>query len=305
MSSDEISTIFEELKTFKKPSVKNVKVVCEKAKEVLSKEDNLIHVPSPVILCGDVHGQFHDLLELFKLGGYPPETNYLFIGDYVDRGHDSIETILYLLCLKVKYPTRMYLTRGNHECQNISLTFGLYDEVIHKYGNAEIWHILTDLFNYLPLVALIEMQMFCAHGGLSPKITKIDEIRALNRFQDIPIEGSITDLVWSDPDDRPGWSTSPRGTGFTFGMDVSLQFNHTNNLTLIARAHQLVSEGYNWCHNHNVVTVFSAPNYCYRCGNQAAIMMIDENLKYTFLQFDHVAPSPKINVTRSVPDYLL
>ena len=256
-------------------------------------------------MCGDIHGQFHDLLEIFQLGGYPPETNYLFIGDYVDRGHDSVETIIFLLCLKIQYPSRIYLTRGNHECVNVSMTYGLYDEVLQKYRSLDVWNILTDLFNYLPLAALIEKQMFCAHGGLSPALQTIDEINTLDRLQDIPTTGGITDLVWSDPDDRQGWAISPRGTGYTFGSDISMHFNYTNGLTLIARAHQLVTEGYNWCHNHNVITVFSAPNYCYRCGNQAAIMLIDENLKYTFLQFDHVPPQPRISVTRTAPDYLL
>ncbi|OMJ65874.1 hypothetical protein SteCoe_37490 [Stentor coeruleus] len=305
MSFDFFQKIIEDLKSSKRVSEEDVKKVCEFAKEVLSKEKNVIHVHSPIILCGDVHGQFHDLLELFKLGGYPPETNYLFLGDYVDRGYDSVETITFLLCLKIRYPSRIFLTRGNHECVNISLTYGLYDEILRKYKSLELWHILTDMFNYLPLAALIENQMFCAHGGLSPDVTKIDEIDNLNRFQDIPITGCMTDLVWSDPDDRQGWAISPRGTGFTFGMDISVQFNHINNLTLIARAHQLVTEGYNWCHNHNVITLFSAPNYCYRCGNQAAIMLIDENLKYTFLQFDHAPAPPSINIVRSVPDYLL
>lgn len=305
MSNDYIIRVTEELKEFKPVQVHDIKNICNKAKEIFALESNVLRVRSPIILCGDIHGQFHDLLEIFQLGGYPPETNYLFIGDFVDRGRDSIETIVFLLCLKIRYPSRIFLTRGNHECINISRTYGLYDEVLQKYRSIEVWHILTDLFNYLPLCALIENQMFCAHGGLSPEITNTDDINSINRIQDIPTTGAVTDLVWSDPDDRQGWSTSPRGTGFTFGIDISMQFNHTNNLTLIARAHQLVTEGYNWCHNHNVVTVFSAPNYCYRCGNQAAIMLIDENLKYTFLQFDHVQPEPRISITRTAPDYLL
>ena len=117
------------------------------------------------------------------------------------------------------------------------------------------------------------------------------------------------DILWSDPDDRCGWGISPRGAGYTFGQDVSETFNHTNGLKLIARAHQLIMEGYNWCHDRNVVTIFSAPNYCYRCGNQAAVMEIDEHLKYTFLQFD-AAPRPRnitgeIDTGKRVPDYFL
>jgi serine/threonine-protein phosphatase 2A catalytic subunit len=305
MSYDYIESVIETLKSFKHVSSIDIKNICNKAKEILVTEGNVINVKSPIILCGDIHGQFHDLLELFKLGGYPPETNYLFIGDYVDRGYYSVETIVFLLCLKIRYPSRLFLTRGNHECVNVSLTYGLYDEVIKKYNTQEVWQILTDLFNYLPLAALIENQMFCAHGGLSPDVSTVDQINSIERLQDIPVSGPMTDLVWSDPDDRLGWGASPRGTGYTFGLDISVQFNHTNNLTLIARAHQLVTEGYNWCHNHNVITVFSAPNYCYRCGNQAAIMLIDDNLKYTFLQFDHAPPPPSIKITRTAPDYLL
>jgi diadenosine tetraphosphatase ApaH/serine/threonine PP2A family protein phosphatase len=125
-------------------------------------------------------------------------------------------------------------------------------------------------------------QIFCLHGGLSPSIDTLDEIRrGFERIMEVPHEGAMCDLLWSDPDDRCGWGISPRGAGYTFGQDISESFNHTNKLHLIARAHQLVMEGFNWSHEQNVVTIFSAPNYCYRCGNQAAIMEIDEHLKYT------------------------
>lgn len=158
--------------------------------------------------------------------------------------------------------------------------------------------LFTDLFDFLPLTALIDNQIFCLHGGLSPSIDTLDNIRALDRIQEVPHEGPMCDLLWSDPDDRCGWGISPRGAGYTFGQDISEAFNQNNGLTLVARAHQLVMEGYNWSQDRNVVTIFSgmeftlvisygvliirkAPNYCYRCGNQAAIMEIDEHLKYT------------------------
>ncbi len=122
----------------------------------------------------------------------------------------------------------------------------------------------------------VENSIFCLHGGLSPSIDTLDAIRTLDRVQEVPHEGAMCDLLWSDPDDREGWGISPRGAGFTFGRDISEQYNHTNGLKLVARAHQLVMEGYSWQHEKNVVTIFSAPNYCYRCGNQAAIMETDE-----------------------------
>jgi len=244
-------------------------------------------------------------MELFRIGGKCPDTNYLFMGDYVDRGYYSVETVTLLVAMKVRYKDRVTILRGNHESRQITQVYGFYDECLRKYGNANVWKFFTDLFDYLPLTALIETQIFCLHGGLSPSIDSLDHIRSLDRLQEVPHEGPMCDLLWSDPDDRCGWGISPRGAGYTFGQDISEQFNHQNGLTLVARAHQLVMEGYNWCHDQNVVTIFSAPNYCYRCGNQAAIMEIDERMKYTFLQFDPAPRRGEPHVTRRTPDYFL
>ncbi|KAI0852966.1 serine/threonine-protein phosphatase pp2a catalytic subunit [Daldinia vernicosa] len=283
----------------------DVQRLCEKAREVLQDESNVQPVKCPVTVCGDIHGQFHDLMELFKIGGPNPDTNYLFMGDYVDRGYYSVETVTLLVALKIRYPQRITILRGNHESRQITQVYGFYDECLRKYGNANVWKFFTDLFDYLPLTALIDNQIFCLHGGLSPSIDTLDNIRALDRIQEVPHEGPMCDLLWSDPDDRCGWGISPRGAGYTFGQDISEAFNHNNGLTLIARAHQLVMEGYNWSQDRNVVTIFSAPNYCYRCGNQAAIMEIDEHLKYTFLQFDPCPRAGEPMVSRRTPDYFL
>ena len=278
-----------------------MKKLCDKAREVLSNESNVQPVSCPVTVIGDVHGQFHDLMELFRIGGRPPETNFLMMGDYVDRGYYSVETVTLVMTLKVRYRDRVHLLRGNHESRQITQVYGFYDECLRKYGNANVWKYFTDLFDFLPLTCLIENRIFCPHGGLSPSLDTLDHIRVLDRVQEVPHEGPICDLLWSDPDDRSGWGISPRGAGYTFGQDISEQFNHTNGLTLVARAHQLVMDGYNWCHDKNVVTLFSAPNYCYRCGNEAAIMEIDEHMKYTFLQFDPAPRRGKPEVTRRTP----
>ncbi|XP_054834492.1 cyclin-dependent kinase-like 3 isoform X2 [Eublepharis macularius] len=289
------------------PSLLNVDQNREKqeAKEILTKESNVQEVRCPVTVCGDVHGQFHDLMELFRIGGKSPDTNYLFMGDYVDRGYYSVETVTLLVALKVRYRERITILRGNHESRQITQVYGFYDECLRKYGNANVWKYFTDLFDYLPLTALVDGQIFCLHGGLSPSIDTLDHIRALDRLQEVPHEGPMCDLLWSDPDDRGGWGISPRGAGYTFGQDISETFNHANGLTLVSRAHQLVMEGYNWCHDRNVVTIFSAPNYCYRCGNQAAIMELDDTLKYSFLQFDPAPRRGEPHVTRRTPDYFL
>lgn len=181
----------------------------------------------------------------------------LVAGDYVDRGYYSVETVTLLVALKIRYPSRITILRGNHESRQITQVYGFYDECLRKYGNANVWKYFTDLFDYLPLTALIDNQIFCLHGGLSPSIDTLDNIRALDRIQEVPHEGPMCDLLWSDPDDRCGWGISPRGAGYTFGQDISEAFNHNNGLTLIARAHQLVMEGYNWSQDRNVVTIFS------------------------------------------------
>ncbi|KFY13253.1 hypothetical protein V491_06475 [Pseudogymnoascus sp. VKM F-3775] len=303
-----ISTLdgwIESLMACKQLAEVDVQRLCEKAREVLQEESNVQPVKCPVTVCGDIHGQFHDLMELFRIGGPNPDTNYLFMGDYVDRGYYSVETVTLLVALKIRYPQRITILRGNHESRQITQVYGFYDECLRKYGNANVWKHFTDLFDYLPLTALIDNQIFCLHGGLSPSIDTLDNIRALDRIQEVPHEGPMCDLLWSDPDDRCGWGISPRGAGYTFGQDISEAFNHNNGLTLVARAHQLVMEGYNWSQDRNVVTIFSAPNYCYRCGNQAAIMEIDEHLKYTFLQFDPCPRAGEPMVSRRTPDYFL
>mmetsp|Transcript_12083 Transcript_12083/g.18076 ORF Transcript_12083/g.18076 Transcript_12083/m.18076 type:complete len:313 (-) Transcript_12083:32-970(-) len=282
-----------------------VEKLCQKAREVLLEESNVQPVRCPVTVCGDVHGQFHDLMELFRIGGNAPDTNYLFMGDYVDRGYYSVETVSLLVSLKVRYPDRVYILRGNHESRQITQVYGFYDECVRKYGSATVWKLFTDVFDYLPLTALVDDQVFCLHGGLSPSIESLDHIRAIDRVQEVPHEGPMCDLLWSDPDDRYGWGISPRGAGYTFGQDISEQYNHNNGLSLIARAHQLVMDGYNWSHGMNVVTIFSAPNYCYRCGNQAALMEIDERLNKIFLQFDPAPRRGEPHVTRKTPEYFL
>lgn len=172
------------------------------AKEILRDESNVQPVAAPVTVCGDIHGQFYDLAELFRIGGACPQTNYLFMGDYVDRGYYSLETVTLLVALKVRYRNRITILRGNHESRQITQVYGFYDECLRKYGNANVWKYFTDTFDYLPMTAVVSDRIFCLHGGLSPSIDTLDHARDLDRVQEVPHEGPMCDLVWSDPDDR-------------------------------------------------------------------------------------------------------
>ncbi|KAF7456142.1 protein phosphatase 4, catalytic subunit [Cryptosporidium felis] len=283
-----------------------VKLLCMKAREILVEEANVQRIDTPVTICGDIHGQFFDLMELFKVGGELPDTNYLFLGDFVDRGYYSVETFLLLIALKVRYPDRIMLIRGNHETRQITQVYGFYDECLRKYGSVNVWRYCTEIFDYLSLASLIEDRILCVHGGLSPSITTIDEIRSLDRKQEVPHDGSMCDLLWSDPEEINGWGISPRGAGYIFGSDVVKSFNHCNDIELITRAHQLAMDGYKWWFDQNLVTVWSAPNYCYRCGNIATVMELDEQLNYHFKTFD-AAPAEQrgIPAKRPAPDYFI
>lgn len=199
------------------------------------------------------------------------------------------------------------MIRGNHESRQITQIYGFYDECIRKYGSANVWRYCGELFDYLSLAAIIDDRVFAVHGGLSPLISTIDQIRLIDRKMEVPNEGPMCDMLWSDPDDMTGWGLSPRGAGYLFGGDVVEQFLTANSLYMIARAHQLVMEGYKTMFDETLVTVWSAPNYCYRCGNVAAIMHLDSELAPSFtlfhaaqMQGDTWFPSKRV-----LPEYFL
>jgi serine/threonine-protein phosphatase 6 catalytic subunit len=282
----------------------DLKDLCEYVQEIMLEESTVQPVSSPVTICGDIHGQFHDLLELFRTGGECPHTSYVFMGDFVDRGHNSVETMTMLLLLKARYPHRITLLRGNHESRQITQVYGFYDECQRKYGNANPWRYVTELFDWCPLAALVDGSVLCVHGGLSPDVRTIDQMRMIDRKMEIPHEGAFCDLMWSDPDDIETWAVSPRGAGWLFGAQVTSEFNSINGLELICRAHQLVQEGYKYMFNEGLATVWSAPNYCYRCGNVAAILQLDENLQRNFQIFREVDNQEPSGTRGNLPYFL-
>ena len=284
---------------------RDLKHLCEYVTFLLLEESTVQPVPAPCTICGDIHGQFRDLLELFRTGGEVPVTRYVFMGDYVDRGYNSVETMVLLLLLKARWPQCITLLRGNHETRQVTQVYGFYDECLRKYGNANPWRYCTELFDAMPLAALVEGEVLCVHGGLSPDVRTVDAMRTIHRTMEVPQEGPFADLMWSDPDDIDTWAVSPRGAGWLFGAQVTHEFNQINGLELICRAHQLVQEGYKYLFSDALVTVWSAPNYCYRCGNVAAILQLDDQLGRNFKIFREVDnPEPPSGGRGNLPYFL-
>jgi len=277
----------------KLPEEQEVKQLCLRSGEIFMAQDPLLDLEAPIKVVGDIHGQYHDLLRLFEFGGFPPESNYLFLGDYVDRGKQSLEVIILLLVYKCKYPENFFMLRGNHECAAITRIYGFYDECKRRYS-IKVWKFFCDVFNKLPIVAIIDDKIFCVHGGLSPEVMNIDQIRKISRPTDVPESGMVCDFLWADPDtEMQGWAESDRGVSYIFGHDVVSSFLQKHGFDVVVRAHQVVADGYEFFSGRQLITLFSAPNYCGEFDNCGAMMEIDESLTCSFKVLKPVKGKPK------------
>jgi len=259
-----------------------IRGLCLKSREIFLSQPILLELEAPLKICGDIHGQYYDLLRLFEYGGFPPDSNYLFLGDYVDRGKQSLEAVCLLLAYKIKYPENFFLLRGNHECASINRIYGFYDECKRRY-NIRLWKTFTDCFNCLPVAAIVDEKIFCCHGGLSPDLQSMEQVRRIMRPTDVPDQGLLCDLLWADPDkEASGWGENDRGVSFTFGPEIVSKFLAKHDFDLITRAHQVVEDGYEFFAKRQLVTLFSAPNYCGEFDNAGAMMSVDDSLMCSF-----------------------
>ncbi|KAK7468879.1 serine/threonine protein phosphatase Pzh1, variant 2 [Stygiomarasmius scandens] len=271
-------------KVSKSLCLKNTEItaICQAAREIFLGQPALIELSPPVKIVGDVHGQYSDLIRLFEMCGFPPAANYLFLGDYVDRGKQSLETILLLLCYKIKYPENFFLLRGNHECANVTRVYGFYDECKRRC-NIKTWKSFIDVFNCLPIAAIVASKIFCVHGGLSPSLHSMEDIKRIQRPTDVPDYGLLNDLLWSDPSDTAlDWEDNERGVSYCFGKGIINEFLVRYDMDLICRAHMVVEDGYEFWNDRTLVTVFSAPNYCGEFDNYGACMSVSEDLLCAF-----------------------
>uniref|UniRef100_A0A7E4VG61 Serine/threonine-protein phosphatase n=2 Tax=Panagrellus redivivus TaxID=6233 RepID=A0A7E4VG61_PANRE len=269
----------------------------------LKSEPNMYEIEAPLAIVGDIHGQYPDLMKVFSTCGNPPTQKYLFLGDYVDRGRYSLETICCLFTMKAKYPTRVYLLRGNHESGAINRVYGFYDECCERFKKdllgLELWHTFQRVFSYLPLVARIGLRIICMHGGLSPELHSIDQLKNLTRPIDPNDAGLHTDLLWSDPDlempsgpNDPLFGPSERGISHKFNKTAVNNACKALKVDLIVRAHQVVQDGYEFFANRHMVTLFSAPNYCGEFNNKAAVMLVDVNHQCKFVNIAASSNTP-------------
>jgi diadenosine tetraphosphatase ApaH/serine/threonine PP2A family protein phosphatase len=271
----------------------DVQQLLNKLREILYTEDTLLCLRSPIVICGDVHGQYEDVQYLLTRAmkataeGFEDSRRILFMGDYVDRGKFSLNTFLLLVTYKLQYPQCVFLLRGNHESRQITQTYGFHAEILTRYGHPGLWTLTMHCFDLLPIAALIDTDVFSVHGGISPSLPFTERINLIERRVEIPDAGLLADLTWSDPEPtlKTAWRKNSRGAGWIFGREAVEKFTNLNRIKCITRSHQLAREGFEWPfaptgHGREgalpgkLVNVWSAPNYAYKEGNLASFLKL-------------------------------
>lgn len=279
MEFDQLENLLVELKDLKLPSREVLINIISTVKMIFQQEVNVLELKGNFNVFGDIHGQFFDFLNILENAN--PNYKMLFLGDYVDRGYNSVELIIYLMVLKILKKNSVFLLRGNHENRAQTAAYGFKEECIYKYDIYIYWKI-CEVFEFFPVAARINETYFCLHGGISPNLSA-NWINGLDRVQEY---NEISCILWGDPSEEiDDFNESQRGAGFIFGKNAIIEFLRKVNCKYLIRSHQLVFNGIEELFSKRCITVWSAPNYCYKCKNIAAIIIIEEtNHSYRYFQ---------------------
>ena len=282
---DIIQRLMNVLKTFPIGPIvtkEEIMILCDMFQDLVMKDDILMELKPPINIIGDLHGQFTDLIRFLQAVDYTKQ-RFLFLGVFVDRGYHSVEILSLIYALKIRYPNQYFVIRGNHESHDINRVFGFYDECIKKYDES-VWKRFNLTFAYYPILARIKQKILCVHGGLSPELRTVEDIKNIQRPLQIQCGTMVCDLLWSDPGKWNGWKLNTiRGMSYYFGEDIVDEFMKRNDLDLICRGHEVVDGGYQFKYNKKLVTLFSSPIYCNQLRNCGAMMIVSEDLKCSFV----------------------
>jgi len=264
-------------------NISDVKSIISDCSKVLEGEEILLRLYGDFIIVGDLHGNIDDLLRIFTKFGYPPEKKYIFLGDYVDRGDYSLEVIVFLMTLKIRYSDYVFLLRGNHESESMTTSYGFREECVFRLEKS-VYSLFLNLFGLLPIAAVVNSRIFCVHGGISKNMQDIETLALIRKSKVIPMKGILCDLLWSDPSiEVDNFVQSDRGVGFIFGANPLLKFLDKNNLDLLIRSHESCAKGFDYPFNvhknasKKCITVFSATDYCGEHNKGAVFTTNKEN----------------------------
>lgn len=281
----------------------DVNFLLDEVEPKLRAEPTLLEIQPPITVVGDIHGQFHDLLRIFDECGHPPKTNYVFLGDYVDRGFQQIETISLLFCYKILYPQNVYLLRGNHEFRGVNSQYGFRRTISRMFFQNfnQLWNRFNEVFSFLSLAAIVGQKVLCVHGGISPYLDKYGQIKSIEKpvedevifSNENGVKDIVLDLTWAEADPNiDTWRVGDNGMSVCFGEKPLLEFVSRNNLLMICRGHQVADDGIEFSFNNNktFLTVFSAPKYRLFYNNKGAVVHFDEKLQYKVTKFEPLEP---------------
>lgn len=274
------------------PSYNDVIYVYNHARAILRQENNVLHITPPVLIVGNLHGQFESLKDIWSRLGSPATKKYLFLGNYVNRGNRGYQLFICMMCMKILYSSSIYILRGNHESGSLIQVYGYSEQIerLDMYSKAQQQELVESAvltFDTLPLVCIINDKIICVHGGISPKLCTIRDILEIDRYKDVPHEGIFCDILWSDPDhDIEGFAESPRGAGFLFGKDVLEGVLLANGLDRMYRSNTLHQDGFERMFDGKLANIWSAPNYCGRIGNRGVVLELNEQLQETIHTFE-------------------